>query len=155
MAIHAIFRSDSMSGTVHGKHLVSVRMTEDLDNGLVIVPGALEAGEREVRTYAAPSADATIGKIAILGSEEVDTGATFDTVGGFYNKKGTIARAYILEHEDMFSVSAEGWKAVPAVGDTVKVAAGEMKLGTAGDVTIGECIAIEQDGNTTWYVVRV
>lgn len=155
MAKHAIFRSDSMSGTVHGKHLVTVRVTEDLDNGLIIVPGALEAGEREVRAYEAPTADATIGKIAILGSEEVDTDVKFDTVGGFYNKKGTLARAYILEHEDMFSVSAEGWKAVPAVGDAVKVAAGEMKLGTAGDITIGECIAIEQDGTTTWYVVRV
>ena len=155
MAKFAMFRADNLAGTTQGKYLASVRMTADLPNGSIVVPGAYEAGAREVRTYAAPTADAKIGQIAILASEEVVKDVKFDTVGGFTNLNGTIARAYILEAGDIFSVSAEGFVAVPEVGATVKVAAAAHKMGTAGDVTIGECIAIEQDGATTWYVVRV
>ena len=150
-----MFRADNLAGTTQGKYLASVRMTEDLANGSIVVPGAYEAGAREVRVCAAPTASDKIGKLAILGSEEVVKGVKYDTVGGFTNKKDTAARAYILEAGDVFSVSKEGFVAVPAVGGAVKVAAGAYKLGTEGDVTVGECIAIEQDGATTWYVVRV
>lgn len=155
MAKHAMFRSDNLAGTSQGKYLASVRVTENLDNGLIVVPGEYEAGAREVRVCAAPTADDKIGTIAILGSEEVNKAVKFDTVGGFTNEANSVARAYILEHGDMFSVSAEGFVAVPAVGDEVKVAADAHKMGTAGDVTVGKCIAIELDGATTWYVVRV
>lgn len=155
MAKFPMFRADNLAGTTQGKYLASVRMAADLANGSIVVPGAYEAGAREVRVCAAPTADAAIGKIAILGSEEVNKDVKFDTVGAFTNKEGTIARAYILEAGDIFSVSAEGFVAAPEVGATVKVAAGAYKMGTTGDVTIGECIAIEQDGATTWYVVRV
>lgn len=155
MAKFAMFRADNLAGTTQGKYLASVRMAEDLANGSIVVPGTYEAGAREVRACAAPTAEAVIGKIAILGSEEVNKDVKFDTVGGFTNKAGTIARAYILEAGDIFSVSAEGFVAVPEVGTTVKVAAGAHKMGIEGDVTVGECIAIEQDGATTWYVVRV
>lgn len=159
MANHAMIRTDNLAGTVHGKYLVSIRMTEALDNGCIVVPGAYEAGAREVRTYTAPEADTPVGKIAILASEEVNKEVTFDTVGGFYNKAGTIARGYILEHGDIFSVTAEAFDAVPAVGNTIEVKAGTCKLAAAesatGATAIGECIAIELDGATTWYVVRV
>ena len=154
MAKFAMFRADNLAGTTQGKYLASVRMAEDLENGSIVVPGAYEAGEREVRACAAPTAEA-VGKIAILGSEEVNKDVKIDTVGAFTNKTGTVARAYILEAGDIFSVSAEGFVAVPEVGAEVKVAAGAYKMGIAGDVTVGECIAIEQDGATTWYVVRV
>ena len=155
MAKFPMFRADNLAGTTQGKYLASVRMTEDLANGSIVVPGAYEAGAREVRVCTAPESGAAIGKIAILGSEEVNKDVKIDTVGGFTNKAGTIARAYILETGDIFSVSAEGFAAAPSVGATVKVAAGAYKLGTTGDITIGQCVAIEQDGATTWYVVRV
>lgn len=156
MAKNAMFRADNLAGTTQGKYLASIRMTEDLANGAIVVPGAYETGAREARVYAAPASGDGIGKIAILGSEEVTKDVTFDTVGGFTNKKGTLARAYILEAGDIFSVTAEGFVALPNVGDTVKVAAGAHKMGTEGDITIGECIAIEPANSTTnWYVVRV
>ena len=159
MAKHAMIRTDNLAGTVHGKYLVSIRMTENLDNGCIVVPGAYEAGAREVRTYTAPEADTPVGKIAILASEEVNKEVTYDTVGGFYNKEGAIARGYIFEHGDIFSVTAEAFEEAPEVGNTIEVKAGSYKLATAktttGATVIGECIAIELDGATTWYVVRV
>ena len=162
MAKFAMFRADNLAGTTQGKYLASIRMTADLENGAVVVPGSYETGAREVRACAAPAAGDAIGKIAILGSEEVVKEAKYNAVGGFTNKTGTVARGYILEAGDIFSVSAEGFETVPTVGAAVKVAAGKTKLGTtdakdsgSSDITIGTCIAIEQDGATTWYVVRV
>lgn len=159
MANHAMFRSDSLAGTTHGKYLVSVRMTEDLDNGCIVVPGDLEAGAREARAYAAPEADTAVGKIAILGSEEVVKDAKFDTVGQFTNLRGSLARGYILEHGDMFSVTKEALDGTPALNATIEVQAGAHKMSAVesatGATAIGKCIAVEPDGATTWYVIRV
>lgn len=159
MAKHAIFRSDSMAGTTQGKYLVSVRISEDLDNGCIVVPGEYEAGAREVRGCSAPEADTTIGQIAILGSEEVMPAKKFDTVGDFYNVAGSVARGYIFEHGDMFSVTKECVDGTPALGATFEVKAGSHKMNAVeaatGATVIGKCIAVEQDGATTWYVVRV
>ena len=77
---NAMFRSDNLAGTVHGKNLASVRMAEDLENGCIVALGGYEAGSREVREYSAPEADTAIEKIAILGSEEVNKEVKFDTV---------------------------------------------------------------------------
>lgn len=155
MAKHAMFRADNLAGTTQGKYLASVRLAEDLDNGSVVVIGDYEAGAREVRTYTAPTAESKLGKIAILGSEEVNTDVKYDTVGGFTNRKGTIGRGYILEEVDVFSVTAEAFTTVPAKGDTVYAVAGSHKMSKTGDVALGVCEAIELDGATTWYVVRV
>ena len=155
----AMFRSDNLAGTTQGKYLVSVRMAEDLENGSIVVPGAYEDGAREVRACAAPEADTAIGKIAILGSEDVNKEVKYDTIGAFTNKSGSIARGYILEHGDIFSVTAEAISGTANVGSTLAVEAGSYKMkaveSASGATVIGECVAIEQDGATTWYVVRV
>lgn len=149
----AMFRADNLAGTTQGKYLASVRINVELENGTIVVPGAYEEGSREVRDCDHPTTDA---QIAILGSEEVNKDVKIDTVGGFINKSGTIARAYILEAGDVFSVSADGFITCPEVGGVVKVAANTFsKMSTTGEVTVGTCVAIEQDGATTWYVVRV
>lgn len=156
---HAMFRSDSMAGTVHGKNLASVRVPEDIDNGCIVAYGAYEEGEREVRTCAAPEADTPLNKIAILGSEEVDKEVKFDTVGGFYNKKGSVARGYIPEEVDVFSVTAEAVDGTIKVGSILEVQAGSHKMAAVdaatGATVVGVCEAVEQDGATTWYVIRV
>lgn len=159
MANHVMFRADNLAGTTQGKYLASVRISADIDNGMVVALGAYETGSREVRAYATPAANTPIGKLAILGSEEVDKEKTFDTVGGFTNKAGTIGRAYIFEHGDYFAVTAGAFDTAPAVGDVIEAqAATAMKVvdtATTGSTVIGECVAIEADGATTWYVVHV
>ena len=156
MAKHVMFRSDAMTGTTLGQYLVSLRAAEDIDNGMLVAVGALEAGQREVKTMAAIGADTKIGAIAVLGSEEVDKAKSFDTVGEFTNKKGTIARGYILHDGCAYGVTAGAFDGdVPAKGAKVYAKAGSNKHFTAGDVEIGTCEAIEKDGATTWYVIRV
>ena len=156
MANHAMFRSDAMAGTTLGQYLVSLRVATEIDNGMLVAVGALEDGQREVKAMAAITADTKVGNIAVLGSEEVDKEKTFDTVGGFTNKVGTIARGYILHDNGAYSVTAEAFEGgVPAKGAKVFAKAGSNKHHTAGDVEIGVCEAVETDGATTWYVIRI
>ena len=156
MANHAMFRSDAMAGTTLGQYLVSLRVATEIDNGMLVAVGALEDGQREVKAMAAITADTKVGAIAVIGSEEVDKEKTFDTVGGFTNKEGTIARGYILHDNGAYSVTAEAFEGgVPAKGAKVFAKAGSNKHHTAGDVEIGVCEAVETDGATTWYVIRI
>lgn len=156
MANHAMFRSDAMAGTTLGQYLVSLRVATEIDNAMLVAVGALEDGQREVKAMAAITADTKVGNIAVLGSEEVDKEKTFDTVGGFTNKVGTIARGYILHDNGAYSVTAEAFDgSVPAKGAKVFAKAGSNKHHTAGDVEIGVCEAVETDGATTWYVIRI
>lgn len=156
MANHAMFRSDAMAGTTLGQYLVSLRVATEIDNAMLVAVGALEDGQREVKAMAAITADTKVGNIAVLGSEEVDKEKTFDTVGGFTNKVGTIARGYILHDNGAYAVTAGAFDGdVPAKDAKVYAKAGSNKHHTAGDVEIGTCEAIETDGATTWYVIRV
>lgn len=156
MANHAMFRSDAMAGTTLGQYLVSLRVATEIDNGMLVAVGALEDGQREVKAMAAIAADTKVGAIAVIGSEEVDKEKAFDTVGGFTNKAGTIARGYILHDNGAYSVTAEAFEDdVPAKGTKVYAKAGSNKHFTAGDVEIGVCEAVETDGATTWYVIRI
>ncbi len=159
MANHAMFRSDNMAGTTQGKYLVSVRVPEAIDNGCVVAYGAYEDGAREVRTCAAPESNTELGKIAILGSEEVKKAVKYDVVGEFTNEKGTPARGYIPEHADVFSVTAEAVDGAIKVGSVLELQAGSYKMAAVdaatGATVVGVCEAVEQDGATTWYVIRV
>ena len=156
MANHVMFRSDAMAGTTLGQYLVSLRVATEIDNGMLVAVGALEEGQREVKAMAAITAETKVGAIAVLGSEEVDKEASFDTVGGFTNKKGTIARGYILHDGGAYAVTAGAFEGgVPAKDAKVFAKAGSNKHFTAGDVEIGTCEAIENDGATTWYVIRI
>lgn len=160
MANHIMFRADNMAGTHDGRYLASVRIgASDMDNGMLVALDDYETGAREVRTVTTPTATTPKGKLAILGSEEVDREKTFDTIREFTNKAKSIARAYVLADLDVFSVTEGAFDANPSVGKIIEAQAGnKMKVTdslTASSTKIGECIAVETDGDTTWYVIRV
>lgn len=156
MAKHAMFRADNMAGTTLGQFLVSLRVASDIDNGLLVAIGSLEAGEREVKSIAAITAETKLGSIAVLGSEEVDKEKKIDVIGDFTNKAGSIARGYVLCHGGVYSVTAEAFEGTaPEKNAKVFAKASSNKMATAGDVEIGVCEAIEKDGATTWYVIRI
>lgn len=160
MAEHVMFRSDNMAGTHDGRYLASVRIgATAIDNGLLVALGAYESGEREVRTITTPTAKSPLGTLAILGTEEVDNSKSLNAVGDFTNEAGTIARAYVFCEADVFSATAGAFDVAPTVGKIIEAQAGnKMKVVdsvTAGSTKIGECVAVETDGATTWYVIRV
>ena len=163
MANHVMFRSDAMAGTTLGQYLVSLRVATEIDNGMLVAVGSLEAGQREVKAMAAIATTTTVGAIAVLGSEEVDKEKSFDTVGGFTNKVGTIARGYILHDGGAYAVTAGAFDTgkIPVVGNTIyakintNLHTTDAKNGENNNVKIGTCEAIEVDGATTWYVIRI
>ena len=156
MANHVMFRSDAMAGTTLGQYLVSLRVATEIDNGMLVAIGALENGQREVKAMDAIAADTKVGAIAVLGTEEVDKEKSYNTVGNFTNKVGTIARGYVLHDNCAYSVTADAFEGgVPAKGAKIYAKAGSNKHHTAGDVEIGTCEAIEKDGAATWYVIRI
>ena len=163
MANHVMFRSDAMAGTTLGQYLVSLRVANEIDNGMLVAVGSLEAGQREVKAMAAIATTTTVGAIAVLGSEEVDKEKSFDTVGGFTNKVGTIARGYILHDGGAYAVTAGAFDTgkIPVVGNTIyakintNLHTTDAKSGDDNNVKIGTCEAIETDGATTWYVIRI
>lgn len=161
---HAMFRSDNMEATTDGKFLVSLYVSSEngIDNGNVVKVGKLKAGEREVREYSTPAAGTALADIAILGSEEVMKDKKYNTVGDFYNAKDTVARGYKLVSGDLFAVTAE---AIDGNGSyTVGTTIFELQAGTklkavdtptSSTTKVGTLEAIEADGATTWYVIRV
>jgi hypothetical protein len=145
-----------MAGTILGQYLVSLRVAEPIDNGMLVAVGALEEGQREVKTMAPITAETKRGAIAVLGSEEVDKAKSFNTVGEFTNEKGSIARGYILHDGGAYAVTAGAFDgSAPTKGAKIYAKAGSNKHFTAGDVEIGTCEAIENDGAITWYVIRL
>lgn len=159
MANHVMFRSDAMAGTILGQYLTSIRVgAEAIDNGMLVAVGALEAGQREVKAIAAIASTTPVGNIAVLGSEEVVKTKNFNTVGDFTNEAGSIARGYILHEGGAYSVTAGAFDgSAPTVGAKVYAKAGANLHTTAaeGNVEIGSCEAIETDGATVWYVIRI
>lgn len=163
---HAMFRSDNMEGTNDGKFLVSLYISTDagLDNGNVVKVGALKTGEREVREYSTPAANDALGDIAILGSEEVLKDKKYNTVGDFYNAKGTIARGYKFVSGDLFAVTADALNAASNYTFTPGTTIVELMAGnklnavdslTSGSTKVGTLEAKEVDGVVTWLVFRV
>jgi len=164
---YACVRTDNMSGTTLGKNLVSIRYKADgveapIENGNLVVVGALMEGERELREGTTPAADSALRNIALIASEEVDKTKTRDTLSGFRNEAGADCRGYRLVAGDFFAVTKEAFDADAelTVGKTIFELQASTKMravdtATGGSTKVGALYAIEQEGATTWYVVEV
>lgn len=163
---HGVVRTDKMTGTDVRSELVSLRYSAnnafaDIDNGNVVVLGALETGKREVYTAAAPTANADFKAVALVASPEVMYDERLRNLEDFYNEAGTIARGYRLHDHDIFSVTIDALdgKTTPEVGDVVELKAG-TKLNvaaslTSGSTKIGKIIDINIVGKKTYYAIEV
>ena len=163
---HGVVRTDLLAGTDVRSELVSVRyqpsdVMTDIDNGNVVLLGALETGSRTVYKGATPAADSAIGDIALVASPEVIYNEHIHGLENYYNEAGKISRGYRLHEHDIFSVTGDALSAAatPKVGDTVELQA-DTKLkvvgsATASTTTVGKIIDINVVGNLTFYVVEV
>lgn len=163
---YAVVRTDLMHGTDNPADLVSLKyQVADVDtaieNGNVVVLGALASGQREVRLAKAPAADAAFDSIVLVATPElIYDESTRKTFADFQNEAGTVARGYRLRHGDIFSdtIEAFGGRAKLAdvkLNDIVELQAStKLKLvetATANSTRIGTVIA--KEGN--YIVVEV
>lgn len=165
MANHAVVRTDKLAGTDVRSELLSVRYQPSntmtaIDNGNVVLVGALEEGSREIYVGATPAANSSLDDIVLIASPEITYDQHYD-LSEFVNEAGAIARGYRLRTHDIFSVTKEALdgKATPEVGDKVELKAG-TKLNVAASATqnstqVGEIIDINVVGRFTFYVVEV
>lgn len=159
-----IVRTDNMSAT-HDPSLIRSAIYEvgeeptEIDNGMVVLIGGLVAGEREIRKATTPAANSALNDVALVASPEYMADPTKRSLSDFTNNAGDVIRCFKLHPSDIFSVTAGCFDTTPAVGDVIELMAGTtfkaVKTATAASTTVGKVIAIENDGNTTFYVVEV
>ena len=161
MAKYCVIRTDLMSGTKQPADLLSVRIYDgednmiDAENGLIVKVGPLEEGEREVHKATLAAAGDKLDECAILAGVEMMYEDYKRSLDDYINVAGKAVRAYIPRNRNIFSVTKEGFVGgtVPEVGGKVGIGA-NGKIDTAAD-DLGECIAIEQAGMFTFYVIRI
>ena len=144
---HAVAGASKLLATNYGKHIYSVKITEDLDNGTIIGVGTMDNMEYYAQAAAGTFEGKVIGQagngnyyvevtkvddntVLVLTPpllyEEYTTSMQHESQ--FYNASGDIVRAYGLAVHDVFELSDEGFLATPSVGDTVTVDATTHKL---------------------------
>ena len=166
---YSIVRTDKLAGTDNRAFMRSVRYAESgtataIENGNVVLLGALENGSREVYTATTPAADSDIKDIALVATPELMYDERLKNLDDFINEAGKIARGYALHTGDIFSVTKDALDgaAAPAVGDVVELKAG-TKLNvvaaatgaTSGSTVVGKIIDKNIVGRYTYYVIQV
>jgi hypothetical protein len=161
---YAMVRLDRMHGTDNAGDIVSLRYSPSgtdtvIENGNVVLLGALDTSNREVYVAGTPARDSALAKIALVASPEIVADERYKSLSDFRNAAGAIARGFMLRSGDIFSVTAEAVTEIsgtaPAVDQVVELQAGtKLKLTaslTSGSTQVGSVYAIEGD----WIVVRV
>ena len=163
---HGVVRTDKLAATDNRALICSVRYqpgstATDIDNGNVVVIGALEDGSREVYEGTTPAANSAIKNVVLIASPEVMYDERKRNLEDFYNEAGKIARGYHLHTNDIFSVTKDALdgKETPEKGDVVELKAG-TKLNVAAEATggstvVGKIIDINVVGKYTYYAIQV
>lgn len=159
---HTVVRTDMLAGTVNPAYLENGRYVKDgayadIDNGSIVMVGALEDGERESHVYSDVTADATIDSLVLIVVPETfkDTTTHKEDVRDFYVKKGVCARGYRLTPGAEFSLTADGIDGNPTKGAAIGVDAKSHKCKVGGTVKIGTIIDIDVKNYMTYYTIQV
>lgn len=164
---YGIVVTEKMSGTYNAADLVSVRFTANnapaaIENGNVVLVGALEPGSREVHVATAPQAGSPKANIALIATPEViyDERLTGD-LGNFRNEAGEIARGYILDKpHQWFAVTGDALDGGNArvVGALVELQDGTKLLAVAqatqNSTQIGVIRQVYTNKGKTYYAIE-
>lgn len=161
---YAVIRTDNLSGTDQRADLLSVRVYDEdgtnmieIENGVIVKVGELEVdGEREIYKASPAKAGDDLNECAILAAPEIMYDEChYHTLDQYINEAGKAIRAYIPRNRNFFGVTAEGFvdATPPAKGGKVGIGAGG-KLDASAD-GVGTCVAIEQAGQYTFYVIHI
>lgn len=149
---HVVAESSRLKATTAG-HIYDLEMVADTDNGTIVAIGALS--ELGVQVFKAKEYDAGEKPYFILTPPLAYNGKkSWSAEKYFYNEKGSVARAYELYVDDIFTVSEDAFTGTPAVGKFVDAtyavadAAGESGF-------VGEIIEEVNYANSVSYRIIV
>lgn len=164
---HGICITERMSGTKNGVDFVTARYSVSntataIDNGMVVVIGAFEAGEREVRQASTPGKASAKAAIALVASPEVIYDSTLQgDLGNFQNEAGAELRCYLLEKpHQVFAITGDVLDgttarikgAVVELQDSTKLLAAASN--TSGSTKIGEIVDVYTQKGKTYYAIE-
>ncbi|HAH70979.1 MAG TPA: hypothetical protein DCL74_04460 [Succinivibrionaceae bacterium] len=159
---HTVVRTDMLAGTVNPAFLENGRYKksnayEKIDNGSIVMVGALEDGERESHVYSDVPAGTSIDKLVLIAVPEIfkDTSVRKD-IRDFEVAAGVVSRGYRLTPGGEFSITADGIDGSPTKGATVGLAANTHKLKVSADDTkIGTIADVEVKKFMTFYTIKI
>lgn len=164
---YPVVRLDNMSGTHDVSKLRSVIYSTKsgetytpagVNNGCVVAIDALTA-DREVFYAVAPTAKTPRTQVALVATPELLYDERLKNLDDFTNEAGSVARAYLFETGNVFSITTDGVSGTPAVGNIVELADGNklkvVATATSGSTAIGHVIALDQVGTKTYVVIVV
>ena len=147
---HIVAESSRLKATVAG-HIYDLEMIENTDNGTIVAIGEHVEGQvYKAKAYAAEEKPYLVltTPIAYNGRK------AYSDEKYFYNAKGEIARAYELNVDDIYTLSADAFTGAVAVGKFVDATyAIKDEAPTSGFV--GEIIEEVNYTNSVSYRVRV
>lgn len=125
---HIVAESTNLTATNYGRHIFSVKASEDIDNGKLVDIDKMKYEKNEYYTMVEPTATSRVGLIlsVAIGADESPKKATYEY--NFYNGKDEIMRVYELAAGDRFSISANGFTGTPAVGKLVEADGYDIKV---------------------------
>ena len=105
--MYGIVRTDRMSGTKQPADLISAKYlpagtATAIENGRVVLIGALVTGEREVYTATAPLANSALDSVALVASPELLFDERMHNLDEFRNEAGEIVRCYRFRSGNIF-----------------------------------------------------
>jgi hypothetical protein len=164
MAIHGVVRTDLPSknqiDVLSAKYLPGGTATA-IDNGSVVMIGAMVTGQTNIFTADTPARDTALSKVALVASVELSDDPRVRMLSDFYNEAGAPLRCYKFVSGSEFSVTATvlAGDSTPDVGDVVELKA-DTKLNiadslTGGSTKVGDIIAIDVVDGLTYYVFKV
>jgi hypothetical protein len=112
---HVVAESSRLKATTAG-HIADLEMTADTDNGSIVAIG--EHVEGQV-FKAAAYAEGKTPYLVLTPPLAYNGKKLWSDEKYFYNEKGSIARAYELNVDDIYTVSADAFDKTPVVGNFV------------------------------------
>ena len=131
---HVVAESSRLKATTVG-HIYDLEMIEDTDNGAIVAIGAHVEGQvYKAKAYA----NGDKPYLVLTPALAYNGRKAWSDEKYFYNAKGEIARAYELNVDDIFTVSANAFTGTPAVGKFVgadyAIAEAAPEAGFAGEI---------------------
>lgn len=115
-----------------------------IENGNVVLKGALINKEREIYTATTPAANSSLADILLVTTPEVLADERLKNLSDFRNEAGDVCTGDVLKSGDIFSLTAEGFTGTPAVNKIVELQAGtKLKIVdtlTSGSTQVGTII---------------
>lgn len=161
---HGVIRLDRMWATENHGGVVSFKYSPSstdtaIDNGNVVLLGALSSTDREVFIAGTPAATSPIDGVVLVTSVETFKDGLKHDLADFENKAGAIARGHRFHSGDIFSLTADCFASTPAVDNLVELAAGTklspVSSATSGSTVVGKIIEKDTADGRDFFVVLV